>query len=777
MFFGLSLAFFASGLFAAPQPVELLKNLPLRFEENRGQTDPKVRFTTQGRGAKLFVTDDGVTFSIGTGAERSALRFSVAGSDGKSKVTGEREFAGAKANYLRGSDAGLWVTGARHFGAVRATGVKPGIDLLYYGHGQELEYDVVLHPGANPGELRFRFEGAEKLSLTGTGNLLVHTAAGDLTQHKPMVWQETDGKRTLVSAAYRLAGKDTVEIRLGEYDSSRELVIDPVLSFATYLGGKSDDSANAVALDSSGNIYIAGVTNSTDFPTSIGAYRVALNGTNNDAFVTKLNPAGTAIIYSTFLGGSLFDAANSIAVDTGGNAYVTGNTQSRDFPTTAGSLASTYNGASMFVSKLNAAGTAFVYSTYLGRSSFGDRSAAIALDAAGSAYVTGATYGNFPVTSGAFSAIFQNGSVNVYSSDAFIAKLTPTGGGLAYATYLGGSSGDSGLALALDSSGQAYVAGSTFSTDFPVSASAFQKTNLLPSNQSYSTGFVTCVNPAGTALTYSTYLGGSNNYTSPTAIALDASQNAYVGGYTYATDFPTTAGSFSTGLANTSHGFVSKLNYVGTALLYSSLLGGSGYDAVHTLTVDSFGSAIVTGTTGSFDFPVTPGSFPLAPTADYPNQGMFLTKFNASGTSVLYSTYFGPSGTSLDHGIALDSLGNPVIVGSTISKTMPTPVGSLQRTNPDVLGVPQIGTGFATKVDLSSSTMCSLSLSTLTIAVPLSGTSGMVTVTVPNGCPLGSYHTKLLLQPEFRNPNWFVRCWFRFIYLYNPRERLHIHAA
>ena len=729
---GISFVFFASGLFAAAKPVELLNNLPLRFQENRGQTDPTVRFTTQSRGAKLFVTDDGVTFAMGTGVERSALRFSVAGSDGASKVTGEREFAGV-ANYLRGSDASKWVTGARHFGAVRATGVKPGIDLLYYGHGQELEYDVVLRPGANAGDLRFRFEGAEKLSLTAAGDLLVHTAAGDLTQHKPMVWQETDGKRTLVSAAYRLAGKDAVEIRLGEYDSSRELMIDPVLSFATYLGGKADDSANAVALDSSGNIYIAGVTNSTDFPTSIGAYRVALNGSNNDAFVTKLNPAGTAILYSTFLGGSYSDVATSIAVDANGNAYIFGNTQSIDFPTTAGSLAPTRINAGMFVSKLNANGTALVYSTYLGGGYNSDNAAGIAIDTSGSAYVTGSTYGNFPVTVGSYSPNNKHGNPNSYGSDAFIAKLTATGNGLVYGTYLGGTSYDSGVAIALDSSGQAYVTGTTNSTDFPVSANAFQQTTPLTNNLYYTTGFVACLNSAGTALTYSTYLGGSNT-TSPAAIALDASQNAYVGGVTSATDFPTTAGSFSTSLTSYSHGFVSKLNYVGTALLYSSLLGGSGGDALHTLAVDSSGSAIVTGFTNSTDFPVTPGAFPLAPTADYPNQGMFLTKFNASGTSVLYSTYFGPAGTSVDHGIALDSLGNPIIVGSTVSKTLPTPVGSLQRTNPDV-GTLQTGTGFATKVNLSSSTMCSLSLSTVTIAVPLSGSTGTVTVTVPNGCP------------------------------------------
>jgi len=717
---------------AAPKQADLLHQLPLTFEENCGQWDKKVLFTSQGRGAKLFVTEEGVTFAIGTGAERAALRFSVVGASADGRVSGEREFGGA-ANYLKGNDPANWVTGARRFGAVRSSEVKPGIDLVYYGHGQELEYDVVLRPGAKAAELRFRFEGADKLSVNGAGDLLVKTAAGELVQHRPAVWQEVAGKRTEISAAYRLVGKNSVAINVGKYDERRELVIDPVLSFATYLGGKADDAAYAVALDSSGNVYIGGYTQSTDFPTSIGAYRVALNGQSTDVFVTKLNPTGTAILYSTLIGGSGNESALGLVVDSGGNAYMTGTTSSYDFPTTAGSLSPLRNNASIFVTKLNAAGTGLVYSTYLG-AGYNDFAGGIAIDSAGNAYVVGSTYGSFPVTTGAFSTDITHGVPNSYGTDAFVAKLNSTGSALVYATYLGGTGYETATGVTLDLSGQAYITGNTTSADFPTSATSFQKTYPFTGYGYYASGsgYVVCLNSAGAALTYSTYLGGSNG-TDPKAIALDAGQNAYVVGQTGSTDFPTTPGSFSASLANPGHGFLSKLNYVGTALVYSTFLGGSGTETINNVAVDSAGSALVTGITNSTNFPITPGSFPLSPTADYPNTGLFLTKFNPGGSSVLYSTFFGPSGQSNVRSLALDNSGNPVMAGNTTSKTMATPVGSLQRTNTDP-GT-QFGSAFVNKIDLSSGTMCSLSLSTVTLAVPLSGATGMVTVTTPNGCP------------------------------------------
>jgi hypothetical protein len=407
---------------------------------------------------------------------------------------------------------------------------------------------------------------------------------------------------------------------------------------------------------------VTGITSSTNFPTTAGASQTTNQGVV-DAFVTKLNPAGSGLLYSTYLGGSDYDQALGIAVDVAGDAYVTGYTFSRNFPITAGAFQTTNPGTSYaFVTKLNPTGSGLLYSTYLGgEATFAN---AIAVDDAGDAYVTGRTYANFPTTVGAFQTTTQG------SYDAFVTKLNPTGSGLLYSTYLGGTDYDVGNGIAVNAAGDAYVTGTTYSTDFPITAAAFQPTGSYDA-------FVTKLNPEGSGLLYSTYLGGSS-YDYGNGIAADAAGNAYVTGYTYSPDFPTTAGAFQTTYHGSYDAFVSKLNPAGTGLFYSTYLGGSNTDAGQGIAVDAAGDAYVTGYTASTNFPTTAEAFQTTNQSSY---DAFVTKLNPAGSDVLYSTYLGGSGNDFGYGIAVDAAGAAYVAGVTNSTNFPTTLGAFQTTN------------------------------------------------------------------------------------------------
>ena len=360
------------------------------------------------------------------------------------------------------------------FARVKYTGVYPGIDLVYYGNQRQLEYDLLVAAHADPRRIALAFEGVRALSLDAEGNLILQTSHGEITQHKPVIYQDIDGKRQTVDGRYVLRAKNRVGFHVARYDTTRPLVIDPVLSYSTYLGGSGNDIGHAIAVDSSGNAYVTGVTRSANFPGASGkSDPVRPRQGSNDVFVTKLNAAGSALVYSTYLGGSGGDIGHAIAVDSAGNAYVTGETDSGTptptsvpFPTT-GAFDATYNlGGDAFVSKLNAAGNALVYSTFLGGGGT-ERGYGIAVDGSGAAYVTGHTNsdnassgptGGFP-TVGPLQA--NNNSPGIY--DAFVTKFSP-GGALIYSTYLGGTGNEFSLyggAIAVDSAGNAYVGGST----------------------------------------------------------------------------------------------------------------------------------------------------------------------------------------------------------------------------------------------------------------------------------------------------------------------------
>jgi hypothetical protein len=453
--------------------------------------------------------------------------------------------------------------------------------------------------------------------------LVIATEAGEVRFHKPVVYQPVEapfraapaGLKPGATAAanpkskitnpksvdgrYILLADNRVGFEVGAYDKSLPLIIDPVLSYSTFLGGSNEDYAYGIAVDASGSAYVAGWTASTDFPTTSGGFQTVYGGGAYDTFVTKLNPAGDTLVYLTYLGGSADDYGKGIAVDASGNAYVTGYTYSSNFPTTPGAFQTGYGGGGdAFVTKLNAAGSSFLYSTYLGGSNF-DYATAIAVDAAGNAYVAGLSYGDFPTTPGAFQPSYGG-------SDAFVTKVNGDGSALVYSTYLGGSTYDDARGIAVDTDGSAYVTGNTNSIDFPITPDAFQTSFGGPENAT--DAFVTKVNADGSALVYSTYLGGSN-YDEAHGIAVDTSGNAYVTGLTFSGNFPTTRGAFQTGYGGGGDAFVTKLKADGSALVYSTYLGGSNDDSALSIAVDATGNAYVSGYTTSSNFPTTPGAF------------------------------------------------------------------------------------------------------------------------------------------------------------------------
>ncbi len=623
-------------------------NLPLSFEPNAGRTDRQVDFLSHSlAGGTLYLTGRDAVIAFEDAAV--TLRFAGAATDpipqGLDRLPGE-------ANSFIGDEPSRWRTHVPTYGGVRYSNVYPGIDVDFYGSQRNLEYDFRLAPHAHPSQIAIDFSGADSVRLNANGDLLIAFGERTITQRAPIAYQRVGGGRRAVESAYVLEGS-TATLELGSYDRSRPLVIDPTLVYSTYLGGNANDFINAIAVDSSGAAYLSGHTVSTDFPT-VGPYQG--DQTGGDAFVSKLNPAGTALVYSTYLGGDMsFDEAFGIAVDSAGAAYVAGRTNSTNFPTqdelqtnqpffdafaaklepSGSALAySTYLGGAFtdegFAVAVDSAGSAYVtgmtdsddfptedvyqvnppsqdvfvtkldpdsggqvalaYSTHLGGADF-DRGFGIAVDSTGAAYVTGDTDSTDLPTPGGFQG-------NQPDTDAFVIKLNPDAGAantLAYSTYLGGDGAtDQGRAIAVDSAGAAYVTGQTNSTNFPT-------LSPIQADQPDDDVFVTKLNPSGSALAYSTYLGGSFKDWG-FGIAVDSSGSAHVTGITGSSDFPQ-QDPFQLDTAGDDI-FVTKLSAAGSTLTYSTYLGGNGIDFGRGIALDSAGDAYVAGYTSSTDFPL-----------------------------------------------------------------------------------------------------------------------------------------------------------------------------
>jgi hypothetical protein len=521
--------------------VQSYGKLPLSFEANQGQTDPHVKFLSHGTDYSLFLTGDEAVFSLrerGTSANLSrfrqalrarvtapasdaVLRMRLHNADPSAKTVGVEELR-SKSNYFVGNDAKRWRSNVPTYSTVEYQAIYRGINLVYYSNEGRLEYDFVVAPGADPGQIQLDFLGNDEgIKQDEKGDLLLRVGKHEFHWRKPVVYQKKDGTREEVAAHYVIKG-NRVEFAMANYDSGSTLFIDPLV-YSTYLGGSLVDEGLGIAVDGSGSVYITGGTRSTDFPT-MGALQSTYGGGDGDAFVAKIAPAGS-LVYSTYLGGSLLDEGLGIAVDSSGDAYVTGLTTSTNFPTMSPLQAANGGGIDAFVTELNSTGSALVYSTYLGGSG-NDSAAGIAVDNAGSAHIVGTTTSNdFPTK-----RPFQ--SANGGGEDAFVTKISPAGSALVYSSYLGGSGNDVGTGIA-HRNGNVYVTGYTTSTDFPV-ANALQPAYGGGSSDA----FVAKINPSGSALIYSTYLGGSK-YDSSFAIAVDVTGNAYLTGATTSTNFPT----------------------------------------------------------------------------------------------------------------------------------------------------------------------------------------------------------------------------------------------
>jgi hypothetical protein len=645
--------------------IENYNRLPLTFWEYRkdgmeGYLAKKPGLSVLLTPAEAMVVQDGKK-------ERHLVALQFV--DGNASVSMEgRKPTGGKIHYLIGNDPGRWRTHLPAYREVMYRDLWPGIDLVFKDGDGNLKYDLMVRPHARIENIRFAWRGAERLSLGPDGSLLIHTRRGIMREAGPVSCQIIDGRRIMVDSRFVIhhegPGHCVYGFEIGPgYDPAHPLVIDPILLYSTYLGGIDTDIGLHIAVDGANQAYVAGSTSSPDFPTTPGAFDQTFSG-DRDVFVSKLNAAGTALVYSTFIGGSDFDEATNIVADDAGQAYITGTTESDDYPVTPGAFQTVNPGVSAsFVTKLSADGSALVYSTYLGGSG-SQTGNGIAVDSEGNAYVVGITTSDdFPVTPGAF----QTENAGIF--DAFLTKLNPTGSALVYSTYLGGSGSDFGTGIVVNAAGNAIVSGSTLSADFPVTPGAYQ-TALAGSEDAFAARF----NTTGTALEFSTYLGGSDSQTGE-SVAIDAQENVYVTGTTSSADFPVSPGAFQTVLNGPEDAFVTKLNPTGTALVYSTYLGGADFDSGTDIVVDPAGNAYVTGSTQSTDFPVTAGAFQPTFGGD---RDAFVAVINTEGNALVYSTYLGGTGDDQGRGIAIDSEFGIYVTGSTESIDFPVTPGAFQ---------------------------------------------------------------------------------------------------
>jgi hypothetical protein len=632
------------------------------FEANRGQAAPQVNYLARLGAYSLYMTDSEMLLALPLA--RQPVRLQFLGASPAATVEGSDPLPG-HSHYFLGRDPRGWLTNIPHFNRVRYRGLYPGVEAVFYGNQRQIEFDLALAPGVSVGRIRLGLEGASDVRLDEEGNVILAADGHEVRLLKPQAYQETaGGHRKTVAVRYVLRGKRQVGFEVAAYDPQRALIIDPVLNYSTYLGGAGNEVAYGVAVDAVGRAYVTGYTTSLDLPATPGAYQATARGGVRDAFVARLNPLGTGFEYITYLGGSGDDLAYGVAVDAAGNAYVAGGTSSTDFPTTAGAYQRTYKGGASdgFVAVLNAAGNALQYSTYLGGSG-DDEIYGLALDASNQASVTGETNStNFPVTAGAWRGSYGGGL-----SDAFVSRLNAAGTALVFSTYLGGSADEVGYGVAVDSPGNTYVTGYTQSGNFPVTAGTLQtvkgagydafvtalnatataavySTFLGGSDADYGIGvavdgtgaayvtgytasadfprtsgaaqtvkaagydvFVAKFAPAGNALSYSTFIGG-NGDDYGLWIAVDSAGNAHVTGDTASSNFPVTADAFQKSPSGLYNAFLLKLNASGTSLLYSSLLGGGGYETGYGLALDGQGRTYVVGTSVSADFPTTAGA-------------------------------------------------------------------------------------------------------------------------------------------------------------------------
>ena len=748
--------------------------LPMAFEPNLGQVNPQAKFLAHGAGYELFLTPKESVFVLDVHSKRAeakqsqksapeavhpgaaVLRMKLLGANTDPVLTPQDKLPG-KSNYLAGKNPANWHTNVPNYRSVTEHSAFPGIDLVYYGTQGHLEYDFIVSRGADPGGIRFAMEGADKLGTSPEGDLLVAIGGEEVRFHKPVAYQQDGAVKTIVPANFALKGKNRVAFKLGNYDPNRELVIDPILSYSTYLGGSNIDGANAIAVAPDNTVFIAGGTFSTDFPTA-GTHPLQPNhggpdDFSRDAFIAKLSAEGSSVLYATYLGGSSQDEAHGIAVDNFGNAYVTGTTLSIDFPVIPGTFGTicggdgkcgaTFNPQGLivsngFLSKLNPAGSALIYSDYIGYYE-NVQCLAVAVDSNQNAYITGQTGPNitptvtitppnappppFPITASAFQPAYAGGA-----TDAFVMKISASGVSILYSSYLGGADEDDGFGIAVDGSQNVYLTGLTYSTDFIL------KNPVQSASGGAGDAFVAKVstNLSGAAsLAFSSYLGGSG-LDRGNAVAVDSSGDAYVTGATNSSGLAT-SGVLQAANAGLGDAFVAKYStsLAAPALLYFTYLGGTKADTGAGIAVDSSGNAYIAGSTVSTDFATTSDAFQR--TYGGGNADAFITKLDPLGTTLLYSSYLGGTNTESGNGIGIDGDTPPgaYVAGQTCSQDFPlsNPAQATAGGNCDAF-VSKIGVLEGIAISPTGLVFVPQTLGTTSSAQTVTITSGVAPVTI-----------------------------------------------
>lgn len=667
--------------------------LPLIFEANAGQTARDVKFLAHGPGYTVFLTSGQMVLSLrpsagtahGHKTAPAVIRLNLVDGNPNPAIAGENSQP-TRVNYFIGNDPTKWRKNVPTYKQVRYRNIYPGIDLLYYGRQSHVEHDFVVAPGADPAQIQFDVDGADQLSLAPNGDLVLTKNNDEIRLQAPQAYQQLHGMTVPIAAQYSI-NSTRVSFTTGEYDKASPLVIDPVLVYSTYLGGSADDVAVAIQVDTLGNAYLAGYSDSTDFP---GTSQNGPAPSGMNAFVAELDVTGSTLLYADYIGGSGDDYAYAMTMDASDNIFITGNTGSTDFPTVNPFQAQNTGGQSAFVTEIAAGGASLTYSTYLGGSAFSQGNA-IGLDGTGDIYVGGSTYAvDFPTANAYQAAVAanQNGSYGQYG---FLTEFTANGSSLVYSTYMGGNSNvgqscESGLcwpspyssvtSIAVDSGGDAYVTGGTNTYNFPTTTGSYQSSNSTSWNQDV--GFFGKFNPSGT-ISYSSYYGavaGTYNELYPSAIVVDSTGSVYLAGSALPEYNPipiTTPNICNPQTSACDPGFLTKFDSTGATVVYSTYLS-SGISAVpYSLAVDALGDAYVSSV-------ALDGWISLTnPIENYAGgRDLYIQEIDPTGGTILFSSFMGGSGDDYPGGMAVDTIGDIYITGYTYSSDYPVTLAAFQ---------------------------------------------------------------------------------------------------
>ncbi|MGA9509717.1 MAG: SBBP repeat-containing protein [Candidatus Sulfotelmatobacter sp.] len=725
-----------TGMIQRPGLAAAYGKLPMTFEANQGQTSAKARFIARGQGYSALLTAGGMLLRLRPGrvapAEASRtvseahgqspnmlLQFSLLGATQNPFVVGEDPQPG-RVNYFFGKDPKRWLTNVPTYGRVRYKNVYPGIDLIYYGNRQQLEYDFEISGGSNPNLIQFEIEGANGIQLDSDGNLTLKVSGGELKFQSPVVYQQSNGMRLPVGGGYVVKDSTHIGFHIASYDVSKPLVIDPVLVYSTYLGGSGTEYPTGIAVDTGGSVYVGGYTDSADFEsTTFGSPGASVD----HVFVAKLDPTGSNLVYADYLGGENADEGLALALDSTNDVYVAGTTASTEFPMVTPYQGTIPGANSAFLSEISPDGSSLLHSTYLGGSA-DEVVSGLAVDSTGSSLVAGYTTStDFPVAN-AYQAAASANVGGVYGNYGFLTKFTPGGTSLAYSTYLAGSSNvilncvnevpcwpqpsSYITGLAIDSAGNAYVVGNTNTYDFPITSGAYLGTNRIQSDGEV--GFVSKFSSSGN-LQYSTYFyEASGAVTDLAAIAVDGSGAAYITGMALSDGtFPLTSTTIcdpAVYAQQCNYGFVSKFDPTGSTLSYSTYLGPNNYAQPAALQIDAYNDAYVVATTWSNSFSL------VNPIEGYTNVNngyeVLVVEIDPTATSELWATYLDGSQDSYAAGLALDSNGNAFVLGTTDSTDLPTTQSGSQTVygggNLDAF-VMKIGAGSAPAVSIAPNSL------------------------------------------------------------------------